>query len=54
MEQAAQAMAVIGASAGMGASLDEGQAPLAEAMVEADALADLEMEERLQKDEMED
>ena len=53
LEQTAQAMAAIGQSESLSSSVDEGLALRAEAMVEADALADLEVEERLREDEQE-
>lgn len=54
LEQAAQAMAGIGQSAALASGVDEGLALQAEALVEADALADLEVEARLRQDEKDD
>ena len=51
LEQAAEAMTGIGSSMGQTMTVDESIALKAEAMVEADALADLEVEERLREDE---
>ena len=47
LEQAAEAMTGISSSLGSGLTIDEGIALRAEALVEADALADIEVEERL-------
>jgi hypothetical protein len=54
LEQAAEAMAGIGEGEALGSAVDEGLALRAEALVEADALADLEVEERLRQDEKDD
>lgn len=51
LEQTAEAMAGIGSRAALSSAVDERLALRAEAMVEADALADLDVEERLQEDE---
>ena len=47
-------MAGLGQSEALASSVDEGLALRAEAIVEADALADLEVEERLRQDEKDD
>ena len=47
-------MTGIGESQALAASLDEGLALRAEAMVEADALTDLDIQDRLREDESED
>lgn len=54
LEQAAAAMAGIGEGEALGSAVDAGLALRAEALVEADALADLEVEERLRQDEKDD
>ena len=54
MEQAAEAMSGIASSLGESSLVDEGMALKAEALVEADALADLEVEERLIQDQKHD
>ena len=51
LEQAAEAMTGISSSLDSGLTVDENLALKAEAMVEADALADLEVEERLMLDQ---
>lgn len=51
VEQAAKAMAGTGEGHAMASSVDARLALRAEAMVEADALADLDVEERLREDE---
>ena len=51
MEQAAEAMSGISSSLNSGMSIEEGLDLKAEALVEADALADLELEERLMQDQ---
>lgn len=51
LEQAAEAMTGISSSLNSGLTVDESLALKAEAMVEADALADLEVEERLMLDQ---
>ena len=54
LEQAAEAMAGLGQREALASAVDEGLALRAEAIVEADALADLEVEERLRQDEKDD
>ena len=54
MEQAAEAMSGIASQLGESSLVDEGTALKAEALVEADALADLEVEERLIQDQKHD
>ena len=54
LEQAAEAMAGLGQSEALASAVDAGLALRAEAIVEADALADLEVEERLRQDEKDD
>ena len=53
LEQTAQAMAAIGQSESLSSGVDEGLALRAEALLEADALADIEVEQRLREDELE-